>query len=499
MLTRNTEVKLKNQHTMKRSGFNWMKGMAGISMAPLLLSGCQAEETKPNFIFFLVDDMGYSDVGCFGSEYYETPNIDRLAEEGMKFTSAYAASTVCAPTRASLLTGKYPGRLHITHAIPIQGYKRIEDGTGTPLKDADYVMNLPLEEVTIAEALKPAGYATISIGKWHVCNDTAYYPEYQGFDKNIGGNFRGNTGEYFYPYYGRWRMAKGYPWIEWNTLPDGEPGEYLTDRLTDEALKFIDENKDRPFFLYLPHYAVHTPIEAHDSLIRKYEAKPVDSIKGHIQPAYAAMIESVDQSMGALQKKLDELGLTENTIIIFTSDNGGHGKWTSNYPWRGNKGNFYEGGLRVPLIVKWPGVTEPGSVCEEPVITNDFYPTMLEMAGLPLMPEQHLDGLSMLPLLKEEGSLDREVLYWHFPNYIGAGHPDPSGPLGVIRFRDWKLIESFEDGSLELYDLKNDPGETVNLADQNREMAEKMLDMMIRWREEVKVQMPEVNPDYKKK
>ena len=264
-------------------------------------------------------------------------------------------------------------------------------------------------------------------------------------------------------------------------------------------MKFIDENKDRPFFLYLPHYAVHTPIEAHDSLIRKYEAKPVDSIKGHIQPAYAAMIESVDQSMGALQKKLDELGLTENTIIIFTSDNGGHGKWTSNYPWRGNKGNFYEGGIRVPLIVKWPGVTEPGSVCEEPVITNDFYPTMLEMAGLPLMPEQHLDGLSMLPLLKEEGSLDREVLYWHFPNYIGAGHPDPSRPLGVIRFRDWKLIESFEDGSLELYDLNNDPGETVNLADQNREMAEKMLDMMIRWREEVKVQMPEVNPDYKKK
>ncbi|MBW1963524.1 MAG: sulfatase, partial [Deltaproteobacteria bacterium] len=462
---------------MEKSIINWMKGIAGIFLAPLLLSGCHEEETKPNFIFFLVDDMGYSDVGCFGSDYYETPNIDRLAEEGMKFTTAYASCMVCSPTRASLLTGKYPGRLHITHAIPILGYKRIKNGTGTPLKDADYVMNLPLEEVTIAEALKPAGYATISIGKWHVCNDSAYYPEYQGFDKNIGGNHRGNTGEYFYPYYGRWRMAEGHPWIEWNTLPDGEPGEYLTDRLTDEALKFLDENKEKPFFLYLSHSAVHTPIEAKDSLIRKYEEKPVDSIKGHTKPAYAAMIESVDQSLGALQRKLDELGLTENTIIIFTSDNGGHGKWTSNYPWRGNKGNFYEGGIRVPLIIKWPGVTEPGSVCNETVITNDFFPTMLEMAGLPLMPEQHLDGLSLLPLLKKEGNLGRETLYWHFPNYIGAGHPNRSKPVGVIRFREWKLFEWFEDGSLELYNLENDPRETTNLAETEPELAAKMLEM----------------------
>jgi len=469
-----------------------------LSAAPVLLGGCSAnDDTSPNFIFFLVDDMGYSDVGCFGSEYYETPNIDRLADEGTMFTSAYAACTVCSPTRASILTGKYPGRLHITHAIPIKGYARIENGTGTPLKDADYTMNLPLEEVTIAEALKPAGYATASIGKWHVCDEPEYYPKYQGFDINIGGNKRGNTGEYFYPYYGKWRMAEGYPWIEWNTLPDGKPGEYLTDRLSEEALKFIEENRDRPFFLYLPHYAVHTPIEAREELIKKYEQKPVDSLKGHMKPAYAAMIESVDQSLGALMTKLEELGLTENTIIIFTSDNGGHGKWTSNYPWRGNKGNFYEGGIRVPLIVKWPGITTPASVSDVPVISNDFYPTMLEMAGLPLMPQQHMDGLSLVPLIKGEDAIDREVLYWHFPNYIGRGHPNPSGPLSVIRYRDWKLIESLEDGSFELYDLKTDPGETKNVVSENPELADEMSLKLAEWRKGAGVQMPEPNPDYK--
>ncbi len=484
---------------MKRKYITWLKGMASVSLVPVLFQGCKAEQPKPNFVFFLVDDMGYSDVGCFGSEYYETPNIDRLAQESMKFTAAYAACTVSSPTRASILTGKYPGRLHITHAIPIQGYKRIDEGKGTPLKDADYVMNMPLEEVTIAEALKPAGYATASIGKWHVCNDPEYYPEYQGFDINVGGNGHGNTQNYFYPYENKWRMAKGYPWIEWKTLPDGKPGEYITDRLTDEALSFIEKNKDRPFFLYLSHYAVHTPIQAKDSLIRKYEQKPVDSLRGHTHPDYAAMIESVDQSFGRVREKLKELGLDKNTIIIFTSDNGGHGKWTSNYPWRGNKGNFYEGGIRVPLIIDWPGVTQPNSVCEEPVITTDFYPTMLEMAGLPLMPQQHMDGLSLVPLLKQEGSLDRDALYWHFPNYIGTGHPNPSGPMGVIRYKNWKLIQNFENDSLELFDLENDPQETTNQAATNPELAKKMLDMMIRWRDEVKVQMPEVNPDYEKK
>jgi arylsulfatase A len=473
------------------------KSLFLLALTSLLLNGCKADmPSKKNIILFLVDDLGYSDVGCFGSDYYETPRIDQLADEGMMFTSAYAASTVCSPTRASIMTGKYPGRLHITHAIPIKGYARIKKGTGTPLKDADYTMNLPLEEVTIAEALHEAGYATASIGKWHICNEPDYYPENQGFDINIGGNHRGNTGEYFYPYYGKWRMAKGHPLIEWNTLPDGEPGEYLTNRLTKEAAAFIEDHKDQPFFLYMSHYAVHTPIEPKEELLRKYEKKQVDSIKGHTKPGYAAMIESVDQSLDMLMKKLDELKLTENTIIIFASDNGGHGKWTSNYPWRGNKGNFYEGGIRVPLIVKWPGVTTPASVSDVPVISNDFYPTMLEMAGLPLKPEQHLDGLSFVPLLTGNGKPDRETLFWHFPNYIGAGHPNRSRPLSVIRNGDWKLIESLEDGSVELYNLTNDPGESMNVATENPDLTVVLKEQLAEWRKKTNVQMPEPNPDY---
>ncbi|MCK4677277.1 MAG: sulfatase [Bacteroidales bacterium] len=483
---------------MKNLRFLLVSMIVTVSILSMFCYGCKEEVHPPNVIFFLVDDMGWSDVGCYGSEYYETPNIDRLAKEGMRFTNAYASCTVCSPTRASILTGKYPGRLHITHAIPIRGYKRIDNGTGTPLMDADYVMNLPLEEVTIAEALKLAGYATISIGKWHVCDEPEYFPEYQGFDKNVAGDGHGATKNYFYPYYNRWRMAEGYPWIEWNTITDGVPGEYLTDRLTVEAVRFIEENKERPFFLYLPHYAVHTPIQAKDSLIQKYMNQPGDTLKGHIRPEYAAMIESVDQSMGALLGKLEELDLADNTIIIFASDNGGHGKWTSNYPWRGNKGNFYEGGIRVPTIIKWPGVTNGSSICDVPIISTDFYPTLLEMVNLPLMPDQHMDGLSLLPLLKNEGELGREALYWHFPNYIGGGHPNPSPPCGVIRYHNWKLIEWFEDGQLELYDLENDPQEKKNLAGENNEIAKDLQQMLAGWRESVNAQMPEPNPEYAK-
>jgi arylsulfatase A len=453
---------------------------------------------KPNIVVFLVDDLGYSDISCYGSDYYETPHIDRLAESGMRFTDAYASSTLCSPTRASLLTGKNPARLHITHAIPIQGYKRIDAGRGTPLKDADYVMNLPLSEITIAEALKEEGYATASIGKWHVCDDPAYYPEYQGFDVNIGGNHHGHTGEHFYPYHGRWRMAEGHPWVEWNTLPDGERGEYLTDRLTAEAVNFITDNQDNPFFLYLSHYAVHTPIQAKKDIQSRYEQKAADSLKGHVKPAYAAMIESVDASMGAIMEKLAASGLAENTIVIFTSDNGGHGKQTSNYPFRGNKGNFYEGGIRVPLIVHWPGVTDRALVSATPVITTDLYPSLLDMVGLPLMPDQHKDGVSLVPVLKRAEILAREALYWHFPNYVGSGHPDPAAPLSAIRYHDWKLIESLEDGALELYDLKSDITESRNLAVVNKELTASLAAMLETWRKEAAVQLPPVNPAYQK-
>jgi len=474
---------------MKKDWVSFRIVFIPILLIIFVLQACKTESPRPNIVFFLVDDLGYSDVGCFGSTYYETPNIDRIAQDGMKFTSAYAGSCICSPTRASILTGKYAGRLHITAPIPIISHKRqATAGNITPLKDPDYCMNLPLEEITIAEALKPAGYATASIGKWHVCDDPEYFPEYQGFDLNVAGDGHGATKNYFYPYYNRWRMTKGYPYLEWHTLPDGVPGEYLTDRLTDEAVRFIEENKEKPFFLYLSHYAVHTPVQAKDSLIQKYANKTGDTLRGHVRSEYAAMIESVDQSMGKVLQTLEDLGLDENTIVLFYSDNGGHRQWTTNYPFRGHKGNFYEGGIRVPLIIKWPGITTEGSVSDVPVISNDLYPTILEMVGLPLIPEQHMDGLSLQPILKKEGGLDRETLYWHFPHY--------SSMCDVIRYKDWKLIEPIGEGSLELYNLKNDIGEEQNLADINPEVVEKMRQMLARWRESVKAQMPEPNPEY---
>lgn len=457
--------------------------------------GGAAENPRLNIVFILIDDMGWTDLGCYGSDYYETPNVDRLAQQGMKFTDAYAASCVCSPTRVSILTGKYPGRLHITHAIPIQGAERIKEPL--PLLEAIYRKNLPLEEVTIAEALKPGGYVSASMGKWHVCWEKEFYPKAQGFDLNVGGNNMGNPGNYFYPYNGAWRMTKKHPMTRWNTLPNGKKGEYLTDRLTDEAIKFIDKNKARPFFLYLSHYAVHTPLQAPDKLIKKYKKKPVG--KHHRNPVYAAMVESVDHSVGRIMSKLEQLGIADDTVVIFTSDNGGHGRITSHLPLRGNKGNFYEGGIRVPLIVRWPGVVKPGSQCKVPVISTDFFPTILEIAGLPSRPECHLDGVDMVPLLKGQRSIDRDALYWHYPNYIGAGHPGGAKPCSVVRKGDWKLIESLEDNRLELFDLSKDLGETNDLAAVMPEKAGLLKNLLDDWRKEAGVQMPRINPDFQSK
>ncbi|MEZ6190967.1 MAG: sulfatase [Phycisphaerales bacterium] len=470
-----------------------MTALLCLSTPNTLGQSAGSEKQPPNIVFILIDDLGWNDVGCYGSDYYETPQIDRLADEGMRFTSAYAASAVCSPTRAALLTGKYPGRLRITHAIPIQGNLRLEGPL--PLIPADYVKNMPLEEVTIAEALKEAGYVTASIGKWHVCWDEAYYPEAQGFDVNIAGNNMGNPGTYFYPYKGSWRMTPNHPLIRWQLFTDGFEGEYLTDRLTDEAVRFIESNRDRPFFLYLSHYAVHTPIQAKDDLTQKYANKP----KGehHTNAEYAAMIDSVDQSVGRVLKKLDDLELTDNTIVIFYSDNGGHGKITSAHPLRGNKGNFYEGGIRVPLIVRWPGEIKPGSACDTPVTSTDFYPTLLEALGLPLREQQHLDGVSLLPLLTQSGAIEREALYWHFPNYIGKGHPDPATPCSAIRMGDWKLIHFYEDNHSELFNLADDPRETRNLAEEFPGIAAKLRGKLSAWIKEVDAQMPTPNPEYK--
>jgi arylsulfatase A-like enzyme len=359
---------------------------------------------------------------------------------------------------------------------------------------AIYCKNLPLEEVTIAEALKPAGYRSASVGKWHVCWEKEYYPEHQGFDVNVAGNNMGNPGTYFHPYHGRWRMTPQHPWIEWQTIGGGQPGEYLTDRLTDEAIRFIERSADGPFLLYFPHYGVHTPLQAKSELIEKYKRKP----KGarHKNAVYAAMIESIDQSVARVTAKLEELDLVDNTVVMFTSDNGGHGRITSHVPLRGCKGNYYEGGIRVPLIVRWPGMVEPGSECHTQVITHDFHPTLLEIAGLPLMPQQHLDGVSWMPLLKQTGDLEPRPLFWHFPNYIGAAHVEPARPLSVIRDGDWKLIEFLEDGRLELYNLRDDLGEKNNLAARMPEKAKELHRKLAAWRKATNVQMPSLNPKY---
>jgi len=481
----------------RRAFLKYLAATAGLASGTAGLAGSAAaareNPNKPvNFVFFLIDDLGWTDVGCYGSWYYETPNIDRLAKQGMRFSDAYASCCVCSPTRASILTGKYPGRLHITHAIPIQGAARLKGPL--PLLPAIYTKNLPLEEVTIAEALKEAGYVSASMGKWHVCWDKEFFPEHQGFDLNVGGNGMGNPGNYFYPYNGAWRMTPTHPLTRWNTLPDGEPGEYLTDRLTDEAEEFIEKNARKPFFLYLSHYAVHTPLQAKKKTIAKYEKKK--KTKHHGNAKYAAMIESVDQSVGRVMEKLEDLSLADRTVVIFTSDNGGHGRITSAHPLRGNKGNFYEGGIRVPLIVKWPGAVKPDSECHVPVISTDFYPTMLAMADLPQRPQQHVDGENIVPLLKQSGDLQRDTLYWHFPNYTG-GHRNGARPCSVIRKGDWKLIERFEDNRVELYNLEDDLGEKSDLARKMPDKAKELRRMLDRWRREADVQMPKPNPKYR--
>ena len=477
---------------LNRRDFVKMMGLGATSLAiPKLLVAGDRSRRKPNFVFILIDDMGFKDIGCNGSSFYETPNIDKLAGDGMRFTDAYAACPVCSPTRASIMTGKYPARLNLTDYLV--GRRRGK------LIPAEYIHQMPLEEVTIAEALKEAGYATCFIGKWHL-GDKPYWPEHQGFDVNIGGTRSGMPRNYFWP---KWR---GNPPIE------GRPGEYLTDRLTDEALKFLEGKKDKPFLLYLSHYAVHIPIQAKKDMIEKYKAKAAKQpakeprflpegrskarqVQDH--PVYAGLVESVDESVGRVMKKLDDLGVADNTVVIFMSDNGGlstsEGLPTSNLPLRAGKGWLYEGGIREPMIIKWPGVVKPQSVCSQPVTSTDFYPTMLEMAGLPLKPKQHIDGVSLVPLLRGKEKLKRKAIFWHYPHYGNQG----GSPGGAVRIGDYKLIEFYEDNRVELYNLKADIGEKKNLAGKMPDKAAKMRKILQTWRKDVHAQMPKPNPDYK--
>lgn len=436
-----------------------------------LLSFSIYSAERPNIVFILIDDMGLTDVGCFGSKFYETPNIDKLSKSGMKFTSAYSACTVCSPTRASFLTGQYPARLHITDWIA--GHVR----PFAKLKVPDWTMYLPLEEDNLAKRLKSAGYASASIGKWHL-GGAQYYPDKQGFDLNIGGTDKGQPPSYVAPY----KIA---------TLPEGPPGEFLSDRLTIEALKFIEGNKDRPFFLYLPHFAVHQPIAGKADVIEKYRKK-LDPTAPQHNAKYAALVESIDDSVGKIVAKLEELKLSERTIVVFTSDNGGLLPVTSNVPLRAGKGSAYEGGVRVPMIVTWPGKIAAGSECSTPVITADYYPTFLELTSTPDSPGHIVDGESLVPLLKQTGALKRGKIYFHYPHY----HPGGATPYGAVRSGDFKLIEFFETGKVELYNIKEDIGERTDLSEQQPAKAAELKKALHDWRAAVGAQMPTENPNY---
>jgi arylsulfatase A len=433
-----------------------------------------AEERPPNIVFILIDDMGWTDLGIQGSDLYETPHIDGLAKRGMRFTNAYSACTVCSPTRAAVMTGRYPARLHITDWI---------HGTQAPkakLAIPDWTQYLPLEETTIAEVLHARGYATASIGKWHLGDEPEYFPDRQGFDLNVAGCGRGQPPSYFSPY----GIA---------TIQDGAKGEYLTDRLTDEACRFITEHREQPFLLYLPHYCVHTPLQAKPALVEHYQSKASAGLR-HQNAKYAAMIKSLDESVGRILATLEEAGIAQRTIVFFTSDNGGLLQSTSNVPLRAGKGSSYEGGVRVPLAIHWPGVTRPGSTSSEPVISVDYFPTILEMtATTRSAATSTIDGTSLAPVLQNaDAKLAREEIYWHYPHY----HPGGATPYGAVRARDWKLIEFYEDQHVELYNLADDLSETHDLASQMPEKAGELRTRLAAWRSDVGAQMPTPNPQY---
>ena len=454
----------------------------------------------PNVVFVLVDDLGYMDIGANHPEtFYETPNIDRLSATGMRFTNGYAANPVCSPTRYSIMTGRYPSRVDATNFFAGKREGRFRPA---PLND-----RMPLDEVTIAEALKARGYATFFAGKWHLGPDERFWPTKQGFDVNRGGHRAGGpfkAGKYFSPY--------GNPRLE-----DGPKGEHLTARLAEETVRFIDQHKAQPFLAYLSFYSVHTPLMAPKALVEKYQQKaerlglidreafgdeeqvwPTDKprkvrqLQAHA--TYAAMVESMDAAVGRVLTTLDELGLAENTIVCLTSDNGGlstsEGSPTSNLPLRGGKGWLYEGGIREAFLIRAPGTAEPGSTCDVPVVSTDFYPTLLELTGTPPRPQQHQDGQSLVPLLKGGTRLDRTAIYWHYPHYSNQG----GFPGAAVRSGDWKLIERFEDGRVHLFDLSNDVGEMNDVADQHPERVAAMKQKLHQWYREVDAKFLQPKP-----
>ncbi len=466
----------------------WLIG--ALVVTTLDLSSVRADR-RVNFVFFLVDDLGWADVGCYGSKFYETPHIDALAASGMRFTQAYAAASVCSPTRASIMTGRHPVRVDITDWIPGRKTSTVKGAIFEHVYDRD---NLALEEVTIAEALKAHGYQTFFAGKWHL-GDRGHWPTDQGFDFNVGGNAKGSPpGGYYAP----WKNP---------TLKARNPGEYLTERLTDESIRFLrTRDRERPFLLYLSYYNVHAPITPYRRRFPHFQEKakswfddPTPTIVEHEgrsrarqdNPAYASMVAAVDDSVGRILETLRELQLEENTVVIFFSDNGGlctlrRPGPTCNLPVRSGKGWLYEGGIREPCIIRAPGVARPGSTCDVPVVSMDFFPTMLELAELPAMPERHCDGVSLVPLLSGKGELPARSLYWHYPHYHGSTWT----PGAAIRDGDWKLIEFYHWGNVELYNLAKDVGEQHDLSAQEVEKRNTLLEKLHRWQKEMGAKMP---------
>jgi arylsulfatase A-like enzyme len=485
-----------------RRQFLQAAGVGAFALATGAGARAAAAGRRPNVLFILVDDLGAHDLGCFGSTFYETPHLDRLAGRGVRFTQAYAACPVCSPTRASIMTGKYPTRLAATNwfGAPQPGLSDYPPFKTRPLLPPLYEPQVPLDEVMLAEALREAGYRTFFAGKWHLGGE-GYYPEDQGFEVNKGGHDKGSPpGGYFAPY-------------ENPKLEDGPEGEHLPARLAEETVRFIEGHRDEPFLAFLSFYSVHTPLQARGDLRAKYEAKAaampesgpewgregehdVRLLQKHA--VYAAMVEAMDEAAGKVLDALDRLGLADDTIVVFMSDNGGlstsAGHPTSNVPLRAGKGWLYEGGIRVPMIIRWPGVAETGAACDEPVTSTDFYPTLLEMAGLPARPAQHLDGVSLAPLLRGEAAPARDALYWHYPHYH---YRNEGGDMGAaVRAGDWKLVEFFEDRPVELYHLRDDPGETNNLAEAMPEKARELAEMLHAWQKETGARFPVPNPDY---
>jgi len=449
--------------------------LPSLGSVPLCLARSVAQKrpsSRPNVVFILADDLGWSQIGCYGSDFYQTPHIDRLAAQGMRFTDAYAACPVCSPTRASIMTGKYPARLHLTDFIA--GGKFPYERLCQP----DWQKFLPLEEMTLGELFRSRGYATASFGKWHLSiakkppESLPYNPDKQGFD------------QYMVTY-------------KPSSKADPETDAHNVEAITQKSLAFLAENRDRPFFLYVTHNSIHNPLKGKAHLVRKYKSRP-GAEKPENNPVIGAMLEELDAGVGRILRKLEELRLADNTLVVFFSDNGGLAGEAAQTPLRSGKANLYEGGIRVPLIVRWPGVVEPGTTCSEPVISTDFFPTFRDISGVERGDPKPLDGVSLVPLLRQQATLNRPALYWHYPHYHGSS----IGPGGAVRAGDYKLIEWYDesihgaDRPLELYNLKEDIGEQNNLAAAMPARAEQMRRLLGLWRHDVGAQTMSPNPNY---